>query len=663
MTRSIPNTSSPTSRAGERLREAERHGALRFSWAVLGSVWVHILVAGVVLVANRCAPGPEPSAQTALLLVPPEGSERPGEAAAPDAPSASEGTSRPDLAQLDLPSLLAELDGLDPDVLDAMVDFDPEEMELEPAEIEALLDAVDPETLARLAASLPPADPRLLALQELRARLQTGLAATPDRPARAEDADRGMDGPQPDADEEAPGFDPNDAVADAVLPDPAALEKSPEEREDIEVPEREEPDEPEPEPEDEAPTRFDRYLRADETQRRAEHQSNRFISSREARAEELRQVEVTSEVEGMATPPLDGLPIASGTPSLDLADGEPDEDGGDAPAAGEPVPERVVAERGGGFDGEEAGRGSPMDGEGKRGGAPSRSGRRAAATTSAILLAGDAAPREGYKRAPRPDDALPSRAEGWWSPKVARMVVIAPEVTPAEAPITAALDLQQVAEAPEPRPDDRDDRGGTEQPVEVDEALPESPDEAPEVDEGEAEPIEEVEPPPEEPVESIADLRVAMGWGGMEKARSKPRRSMPGIATTDGNLRTSLQTTSTELLTERLSLVDAADTAVGRYRAKLDEEITQQWHTMDLSLHERALGLQGDVSVVFIIERNGKVSEKTITRSSGNASLDAMALDAISEKLLKFPKDLDRTSIVHEYNFIYRNPIIVSGSP
>ena len=100
---------------------------------------------------------------------------------------------------------------------------------------------------------------------------------------------------------------------------------------------------------------------------------------------------------------------------------------------------------------------------------------------------------------------------------------------------------------------------------------------------------------------------------------------------------------------------------VSRYRKTLDDEVRKQWHTMDLSLHERALGIQGDVTVVFQVQHNGKVTEKTITRSSGYASLDAMALDAIPEKLPRIPNDIEADSLFHAYTFVYRNPIIVSG--
>ena len=81
----------------------------------------------------------------------------------------------------------------------------------------------------------------------------------------------------------------------------------------------------------------------------------------------------------------------------------------------------------------------------------------------------------------------------------------------------------------------------------------------------------------------------------------------------------------------------------------------------DACLEQRALGIQGDVTVVFQVQHNGKVTEKTITRSSGYASLDAMALDAIPEKLPRIPNDIEADSLFHAYTFVYRNPIIVSG--
>jgi len=661
----------PTRTVLDRLRAAERGLGLRFAWAILGSAWVHIGIAGVVLVGSRCMPVDD-ATQTAdqpmavLLVEPPQPREHADEAP-PPARDGSHGTTPQGGTgdtSLDGASWAAldarALTDLDPEALRAA---DPELLDALPPEALAELDPevlveLDPSLLEELLVALPPADARRLAIQDsLARRLPSGLAAPPDQ--RAADPLPAPGDPTPVPSDEAPGHDP-DAVADTALderPDPERVEQDPKERDEQEE-EAEDLEEPEPEPEQDP--RWQRYLHAEETAPVEDPLDGDYISSRNSRAEELRKVEVTSEIEGVATPPLDGLPIEAGTPSLDLADGDPDALGGDAPAAGEPVEQRISVQQGGGDDGDAPGQGSPMVGEGLRGGAPSRSGRRAAASASAALVTGSEAPVDGVPEAPNPDALQPLRQDAWWSPKVARILVQAPEVEPAEAPITAALANEQVDEAPEPRPDEEDDRGGTEQPVEVDEPLPESPEETSATEEGEVEPLEEPEPV-QEPIESVADLRQSLGWGGDDDTRSRPKRSMPGIAVTDGNLRTSKQTASTELMLDRFASVDAKDSPLGRYRAQLDEEVRKQWHTMDLSLHERALGIQGDVTVAFQIQHNGKVTEKTITRSSGHASLDAMALDAIPEKLPRFPKDIEGSSLFHSYTFVYRNPIIVEG--
>ena len=558
-----------------RLHEAEKGRELRFAWALLGSVWFHVGIAAVALVGGQCMPrvpaSPTSEQPMAVLLVD----------ASPDRKNAAEGARRKDPAEPSEQDASTREDRQDPDSLDgarwAALDadalaeldaeslsaLDPELLEALPPDVLATLDPdvlveLDPSLLEEVLVSLPAADPRRLPIADALARRSPqGLANAPDRAPADPLPHPGADEPEPQDAEEAPGSDPDDAVADAALPDPPDLERveqDPIEREEPE--EEEEPDVPEPEPEEEP--RFKRYLHAEETALRERPNQDEYISSRNSRAEELRKVEVTSEIEGVATPPLDGLPIPTGTPSLDLADGDPEAEGGDAPAAGEPVETRVSVQQGGGKDGDESGTGSPLVGEGQRGGAPSRSGRRASASASAVLVTGGDAPVDGVTTAERPDDLQPLEHEAWWSPKVARILIQAPEVEPAEAPITAALATEQVDEAPEPRPDTHNDRGGTERPVEVDEPLPESPEDTAEPEEGEVEPMEEPEPV-EEPVESIADLRDSLGWGGTADRRTRPERSMPGINVTDGNLRTSKQTASTQLLIDNMAMVDAAE--------------------------------------------------------------------------------------------------------
>jgi TonB family protein len=214
------------------------------------------------------------------------------------------------------------------------------------------------------------------------------------------------------------------------------------------------------------------------------------------------------------------------------------------------------------------------------------------------------------------------------------------------------------ANAASPRPDDQKDRGGTERTIPEDQDASPTLAESPTPEEGEdTETVKVVEK-----VESIADLRADLGWGGFERTQDQPRRIVPGTRQSEGSMPTSPQSAAEALTVSLVASTDAVDSPLGRYRAALDREISKLWLTMDLSVHERALGIQGDVFVRFLVESDGKVSGKVLTRSSGYASLDSMALDAIPERLPRIPRDVDYQRIYHEYRFHYRNPTIVGGS-
>lgn len=460
--------------------------------------------------------------------------------------------------------------------------------------------------------------------------------------------------------DDSAGYDPTDAIADAALPDKPSARQT--EVDPVEAPPPPPQIEPEPEPEPEVDPRWQTYLRVEEADAvDTENLESTYIGRLDAEAVDLRQATVTSEHAGRPTPPVEGVPVDDGRPAIEQLEGNPDGSLGDAPAAGTPVATPTPPRSGGGIDGDGPGKGSPDIGTHTAGGAPAPTGRRAQAAISAEQTGASAAGRQGTKSSKNPDNMLALRRATWWSPAVVRVVRPARDATPAEAPVTAPLPTQGTERAPEPRPDTQDDRGGTEQPVDVDEPTPESLDEVSDTDSGEADPIEEVEEE-QPPVESVADLREAMGWGGINRARLTPKRSVSGTASADSSRQTSAQTVAEDLLFDRLAVVDAHATPRGRYRARVDEKILKKWREMDLSLHERALGIQGDVTVVVHIRASGKVLDKTLIRSSGHHSLDAMALDAVPRRLPRFPNELSVPTMFHRYTFRYRNPMIVGGS-
>lgn len=646
---------------------------MRFAWAVVGSTWLHMGLVTLFLV--RCASDhdAEPIVERPVTLVVAEFEARdPAKEGEPESSEARDGDAADATADADAdeplqPISADELAALDPgDILamppEAFGLLDPTLLgELDAAQLEALRELEIPDDLrVALLAALEAAeleaqsrevpDLRELAAADADVPAVVDAAADPERTTDAEADAAGADGTGPD--DEDPTADPEDAVADAALPlDPElARDEDPDKEEEFDV------EVPEPEEERTEDPRWQKFLHADDAaDEKTPGADTEYISSRDSRTEEATRTEVVAEVDGPLSMPISGVPIQAGSPALSLADGDPDGQAGDLPSAGEPVDAAHEMRRGGGALGEAEGAGAPDRGGETRGGPVARSGRRAAPALPAIVVNGGAPGRDGSPEAPRGEREAAARSAAWWAPSVVRVVIPAPVTPPAEAAVSTPMHTEATHAAPAPRPDDRADEGGTEQAVDEDEPIPDErePDDNPE--EGEAD--EEIEVP--EQHESVSDLRAALGWGGVDRQRTRPRRTLPGTESSDGNLPTSPKVSDDELDLARFAVVDAKDTPLGRYRAAINEEIDASWHQMDLSVHERALGIQGDVTVVFHVQHNGRVSDATIVRRSGHASLDQMALDAIPDRLPRFPKDIEQDAIYHLYTFHYRNQLIV----
>ncbi|NCG21644.1 MAG: TonB family protein [Rhodobacterales bacterium] len=102
--------------------------------------------------------------------------------------------------------------------------------------------------------------------------------------------------------------------------------------------------------------------------------------------------------------------------------------------------------------------------------------------------------------------------------------------------------------------------------------------------------------------------------------------------------------------------VNAVQTERGEYTQAVDAQINERWNILELPPSERGQLFQGFVTVSFTIEANGRLSDVQVIRASGNAWLDALAKQALSEKVQRIPKSLGTTQLKREITFRYRDP-------
>ncbi len=103
-------------------------------------------------------------------------------------------------------------------------------------------------------------------------------------------------------------------------------------------------------------------------------------------------------------------------------------------------------------------------------------------------------------------------------------------------------------------------------------------------------------------------------------------------------------------------------TPLGAWLQRAESLIVERWRGSDLDAHAKAMGLQGLVTVRYVVQGSGRVSEARVTRSSGNASLDQMALDAIPPRLPRLPREQRGEPLPHQITLRYRNPLVSTGS-
>jgi TonB family protein len=104
--------------------------------------------------------------------------------------------------------------------------------------------------------------------------------------------------------------------------------------------------------------------------------------------------------------------------------------------------------------------------------------------------------------------------------------------------------------------------------------------------------------------------------------------------------------------------LNAQETALGRYLARLDRNIRLTWV---LPLELRAMGAQGNVEITFDVNRWGRVSNAKINRKSGNPQLDQVALKAIPKRFHRIPRKLDQKELHISYLFRSTDFLIVES--
>ena len=115
-----------------------------------------------------------------------------------------------------------------------------------------------------------------------------------------------------------------------------------------------------------------------------------------------------------------------------------------------------------------------------------------------------------------------------------------------------------------------------------------------------------------------------------------------------------------DVTTDSISYVQARGTEVGKYTEIVYELVNDAWYELDLSSDDKAMGIQGDVTVVFHVQRNGRVDDLSVLRSSGYLPLDQMALAAVPRRLPRIPRAVEEDVLLQQITFHYRNPLVAT---
>ena len=371
-------------------------------------------------------------------------------------------------------------------------------------------------------------------------------------------------------------------------------------------------------------------------------ESTPYIAARDVAATETSRTLVTAQEEGASRPPLADTPSAMPTPDLAGAPGERAPPTGGRPERARTRPTTASAAGNHAAVGHE-GLGAPTSGRSTREagsvavvGGPSQPGSIARATGST----GSARPtgangRAGVRAGPSATQPLQVRDEHWWQPSIVRMPTSAsPRAT---QPTRSAVQTAARGTAKRARRGTRSEEGGDEREDEPSgiEAIEEKTDDREEDVEGKAE--EEEKKDDALPIDPVAALRKALQWGEIERTSIRPRTASPGTTGEQIPDATSAQLAVGEIDPSSVVFISARGTAEGRYREQIDGVIRELWLDADLDVETRAMGIQGDVSVILKVNSRGKVSDVRITAESarfGDASTQRLQVSVGGSVLL-----------------------------
>ncbi|MDP2342210.1 MAG: energy transducer TonB [Deltaproteobacteria bacterium] len=102
---------------------------------------------------------------------------------------------------------------------------------------------------------------------------------------------------------------------------------------------------------------------------------------------------------------------------------------------------------------------------------------------------------------------------------------------------------------------------------------------------------------------------------------------------------------SPDFKAERASSLSREATVARDFKARYPKELADQ-------------GVEGSVVLLIDIASNGKAVSATVARSSGNAQLDALALDAVKERFVWRPAERDGVRVDSRLRYTYRFELV-----
>ncbi len=376
------------------------------------------------------------------------------------------------------------------------------------------------------------------------------------------------------------------------------------------------------------------------------------ISNTTSKANIETRAAVTADHEGPVTKRAQSaLAAAASSPTLQLDAGDPADPMGSRPEVSDAVAAAGAEAGGGGRRGQSTGRGAEgIAGTRRAGGSAARAGGGAGSAAQRSATTGGPATQDGF--APAPDGVRQAASDGpsWWQPVAVRIAVTSAPQTRVRHQSVVPSPTDGIDEALLERPETAVDVGGTQ----LDQ------DQEAQVSDVDVEQLGEGTGDREGAQDPVADLRDALGWGGIDRSELAPRRQNQGDADGEGAAATSPQAVLDDkyLLADEV-MINAQGTELGKYLARTDDIVRDNWYQLDLDSHARASGVQGTAVVYYRVAPNGKAYDAHVVRSSGHPMLDRMALDAVPERFPRRPRRVEWQGDLHrKVTFVYDNPIV-----